>query len=153
MVPAVTSGTGKAAAGRKRTAKRRLEVKRVYDAPGPADGARILVDRVWPRGLTRKAAALDLWLRDIAPSTPLRKWFGHRPERWKQFCRRYGEELRDDPFAVAALERWMDKGSVTLVFSAKDRDHNNAVALKAYLGRARRRHTTSQAAARRSRRA
>lgn len=125
----------------------------MYDAPGPADGARILVDRVWPRGLTRKAAALDLWLRDIAPSTPLRKWFGHRPERWKQFCRRYGEELRDDPFAVAALERWMDKGSVTLVFSAKDRDHNNAVALKAYLGRARRRHTTSQAAARRSRRA
>jgi uncharacterized protein YeaO (DUF488 family) len=151
MALAVTPETRKAAAGRKPTPKRRLQIKRVYDAPDPADGTRILVDRVWPRGLTRKAAALDLWLRDIAPSTPLRKWFGHRPERWEQFCKRYGDELRDDPSDVAALERCIDKGPVTLVFSAKDRDYNNAVALKAYLERVRRRRTTSKAAARPSR--
>lgn len=115
--------------------KRRLQTKRVYDAPDPRDGARILVDRVWPRGLAKKAAGLDLWLKEIAPTTPLRKWFGHRPERWDEFRKRYGEELKDNPIALSALERWIEKGPVTLVFSAKDREHNNATALMAYLER------------------
>ncbi len=109
-----------------------LKVKRVYDPPSKEDGYRILVDRVWPRGFTKEKARVDEWRRDLGPSDALRKWFGHDPEKWDEFRRRYREELKK-------TERWADllaiaqrakKETVTLVFSAKDEAHNQAVALK-----------------------
>ncbi len=99
-----------------------VQVKRVYEPPAPADGLRILVDRLWPRGLAKEQAKVDLWLRDIAPSDELRKWFGHRPERFEQFVERYMAELQD-PQHRAALQQLQDlakEGMVTLLFSAKE---------------------------------
>jgi len=110
-------------------------LKRVYEAPGKRDGCRVLVDRLWPRGLARNKARIDLWLKDVAPSAPLRKWFAHDPLKWPEFKKRYFRELAGKPAAVKPLRSLARKGTVTLVFGARDEKHNNAVALKQYLSR------------------
>jgi uncharacterized protein YeaO (DUF488 family) len=111
----------------------RIKVKRIYEAPAKGDGLRVLVDRMWPRGMTKEAAAIDTWMRDIAPSTELRKWFGHDPEKWEQFCARYARELEAKADDVARLKAQSRTHVVTLLYGAKDTVHNNAVALKRYL--------------------
>lgn len=110
-----------------------FRLKRVYDNPAKADGRRVLVDRVWPRGLTKKEARVDDWLREIAPSARLRKWFGHDPARWIEFKRRYAAELEGQHGQVEQLVQQARKRTVTLLFGAKDIAHNNAVALKEFL--------------------
>ncbi len=110
-----------------------LTIKRVYDLPCAEDGQRVLVDRIWPRGLRKEKLADALWLKEIAPSAALRKWFGHRPERWEEFRRRYWAELDAMPETVERLRRLMGDGHVTLLYSARDTEHNQAVALRAYL--------------------
>ena len=113
-----------------------IRLKRVYLAPARADGCRVLVDRLWPRGLSKQKAAVDHWLRDIAPSTSLRKWYGHAPERWREFQRRYAAELRKQKPAVAELKALLKQHkTVTLLFSSKEERLNNAAALKAWLRR------------------
>ncbi len=108
-----------------------IQTRRAYEPPGPDDGERILVDRVWPRGRSREALAIDDWLRDVGPSDALRRWFGHDPARWQEFRRRYREELREDPRAalVEQLAHRARTGRVTLVYGARDEAHNQAVAL------------------------
>jgi uncharacterized protein YeaO (DUF488 family) len=110
-----------------------IQLKRIYDKPAKADGLRILVDRIWPRGLRKKDAQIDKWLKEIAPSTGLRKWFGHDPSRWAEFKRRYFRELDNHPERVQQIARESTKRTVTLLFGAKDTTHNNAVAFKEYL--------------------
>lgn len=110
-----------------------IAVKRVYEAPAKADGERVLVDRIWPRGVSKEDAALALWLKDIAPSDALRKWFGHEPERWAEFRKRYWVELDGNMEAVALLRDVLREGKVTLLYGAHDEAHNNAVALAEYL--------------------
>ena len=112
-----------------------IKVKRIYDPPVRTDGKRVLVDRLWPRGIRKDAAKIDLWLRDIAPSSGLRKWFGHDPEKWTLFRERYARELEAKADMVGQLRSAAKKGTVTLLFSAKDEERNNAVALKAYIER------------------
>jgi len=109
-----------------------LQLKRVYEKPDSKDGLRILVDRLWPRGLTKEKAAVDLWLKDIAPSTELRKWFGHDPEKWKEFQKKYLKELKDNKDVVTVLNERLKKGPVTLLYAAKDEVHNEAKVLKDY---------------------
>jgi uncharacterized protein YeaO (DUF488 family) len=111
----------------------KLNIKRVYEAPEKEDGQRILVDRLWPRGLTKEKAKIDLWLKDIAPSTELRQWFGHDPEKWKEFQKRYRAELKKNGEPVSLLKARIKKGPVTLVYGAKDEEHNDAVLLREYL--------------------
>ena len=111
----------------------KLRVKRVYDPPAPSDGARILVDRLWPRGMKKQAACLDAWVKEIAPSDALRKRFGHDPARWHEFQERYSAELDANPEAWRDLLERAQKETVTLLFSAHDSEHNNAIALKLYL--------------------
>jgi uncharacterized protein YeaO (DUF488 family) len=106
-----------------------VRTKRVYEPPASADGYRVLVDRVWPRGLSREKAAVDEWARELAPSTELRKWFGHKPERFDEFRRRYREELRAHEEELALLHRRARKQTVSLLFGARDAEHNNAVVL------------------------
>ena len=108
----------------------KIKIKRVYEKPDKEDGFRILVDRLWPRGLTKEKASIDLWLKDIAPSTELRKWFGHDPEKWKEFGKRYSDELKKNKEQVSLLKDQMKKGTVTLVYGAKDEEHNEALVLK-----------------------
>lgn len=110
-----------------------IQLKRAYEEPSRKDGQRILVERLWPRGLTREKAAVDLWLKDVAPSPELRKWFGHDPARWKEFERRYWKELKDHPDAVDQLRQKAKKSTVTLVYAAKDEQHNGALALKEFI--------------------
>ena len=110
-----------------------LTLKRAYDPPAPEDGFRVLVERLWPRGLKKADAALDLWLKEIAPSPELRQWFSHDPAKWEEFCRRYWAELADHPDAVNLLKEKLRQGRVTLVYGSKDEVHNAAVALKTYL--------------------
>jgi uncharacterized protein YeaO (DUF488 family) len=110
-----------------------IQLKRAYEKPSRSDGERILVERLWPRGVSKERAALNLWLKDIAPSPHLRKWFGHDPAKWKQFERQYWNELKDHSEAVELLRRKAKQGAVTLVYSAHDEQHNAAVALKAFL--------------------
>ncbi len=112
-----------------------IKVKRVYDKAERADGVRILVDRLWPRGLKKEEAALDEWVRDIAPSDKLRTWFGHKPDRWDEFQRRYTKELSapGNRVLVARLRKIVGIATVTLLYAAKDEEHNNAVALAAFL--------------------
>jgi uncharacterized protein YeaO (DUF488 family) len=110
-----------------------IQLKRAYEKPSPEDGSRILVERLWPRGLTKEKAALDLWLKDVAPSPELRKWFGHDPAKWKQFEQRYWKELRERKEAVKFLQQKIKQGDVTLVYAAHDEEHNGALALKAFL--------------------
>ena len=112
---------------------RKLEVKRIYERSEPSDGYRVLVDRVWPRGLSKQDADIDLWLRDIAPSTELRQWFGHEPRRWDAFRRRYFDELDEMPDTVAVIRDRLRKDDVTLLYSARDEERNQAVALREYL--------------------
>ena len=109
-----------------------LWIRRAYDRPGRTDGYRVLVDRVWPRGIAKDELALDEWSKDLAPSTRLRKWFGHDPERWQEFQQRYFAELAKKPAAVRDLVARARRGRVTLVYGARDPDHNQAVALRAY---------------------
>jgi uncharacterized protein YeaO (DUF488 family) len=110
-----------------------IRVKRVYESPEPGDGTRILVERLWPRGVRKDELALDAWLKEVAPSTGLRRWFGHDPARWEEFQRRYAAELSTQPDACDTIQRAADSGAVTLLFSARDVVHNNAVALKSFL--------------------
>jgi uncharacterized protein YeaO (DUF488 family) len=112
-----------------------IRIKRVYERPDPADGTRILVDRLWPRGLTKAKASVDLWLKEIAPSTELRKWFGHDPAKWAEFKTRYHAELQANDEAVARLKAASAQGTVTLVYGAKDEAHNEAVVLQQFLSR------------------
>ncbi len=110
-----------------------IRTKRSYESPAPGDGTRILVDRLWPRGLTKEKARIDAWAKDAAPSNALRQWFGHDPNRWTEFESRYFKELDANPEAVQELRHCMKGRTVTLVFGAKDALHCNAVALKEYL--------------------
>jgi uncharacterized protein YeaO (DUF488 family) len=116
-----------------------IRLKRAYEPPAPADGTRILVDRLWPRGVTKAAAAIDRWAKEVAPSTALRKWFGHDPARWPEFRRRYAAELRERAEALRALRDQAKRGPVTLVYSAHDEAHNDAIVLRdILLGRSQR---------------
>ncbi len=112
-----------------------IQLKRAYDKPSRKDGSRILVERLWPRGVTKEGAALDLWLKDVAPSPALRKWFAHDPDKWERFVERYWKELQGRGEALALLRGWIRKGPVTFVYAARDEEHNGAVALKAFLER------------------
>ena len=109
-------------------------LKRAYEAPADSDGMRVLVDRLWPRGVSKAAARIDLWLKDVAPSTKLRKWFGHDPEKWPEFQKRYRAELKGSA-ALAELRRLARQGHVTLVYGAKDVARNDAVVLAKLLRR------------------
>jgi uncharacterized protein YeaO (DUF488 family) len=112
-----------------------LKLKRIYESPQASDGCRILVDRVWPRGVSKQRAQIELWLKEIGPSTALRKWFGHEPARWPEFQKRYRRELREKAELTERI-RQMEKehGIVTLVFSARDEERNQAVVLRDFLG-------------------
>ena len=107
-----------------------VRIKRAYEAPAPEDGARILIDRLWPRGVRKDAAALDLWLKGIGPSTELRKWFGHEPSRWAEFRRRYADEIAQKPQLLAQLRDIARQGVLTMVYSAHDEQHNDALVLQ-----------------------
>jgi len=108
----------------------KIKIKRVYERPEKEDGCRILVDRLWPRGLTKEKAGIDIWLKEIAPSTELRKWFEHDPDNWEEFRKRYLEELKNNKEQVSLLKEQIGKGMVTLVYGAKDEAHNEALVLK-----------------------
>ncbi len=110
-----------------------IRLKRVYESPDSEDGTRILVDRLWPRGMTKEKANVDLWLKEIAPSTELRKWFAHDPAKWDEFQTRYRAELAANPDAVAQMLDAEKSGTVTLLYAAKDEEHNEAVVLQEYL--------------------
>lgn len=110
-----------------------ISVARAYDDAGQTQGARLLVDRLWPRGIRKADLALDEWIREVAPSNALRKWFGHDPDRWDEFRRRYRAELDDNEEAVERCLAWCRKGPVVLLYGAKDRDYNQAVELREYL--------------------
>jgi uncharacterized protein YeaO (DUF488 family) len=107
-----------------------IKLKRAYEAPASDDGTRILIDRLWPRGVRKANAAIDEWMKEIAPSTALRKWFGHDPERWPEFRRRYQSEIREHREQFDRLRTLAQHGRITLVFSAHDEAHNDAVVLK-----------------------
>lgn len=110
-------------------------IKRVYEKPEKEDGFRILVDRLWPRGLTKEKAALDLWLKEIAPTTDLRKWFHHDPEKWDEFQKRYLKELKQNKEALTILKNKMREGKVTILYAAKDENHNEAKVLRDYVNK------------------
>jgi uncharacterized protein YeaO (DUF488 family) len=110
-------------------------LKRAYEPASPTDGERVLVERLWPRGLTKRKAAVDLWMKEVAPSAELRKWFAHDPAKWKQFERRYWKELGRAKEPVALLRAKAKRGTVTLVYAARDEEHNGALALKQFLER------------------
>ncbi|MGN6603029.1 MAG: DUF488 domain-containing protein [Ginsengibacter sp.] len=110
-----------------------VTVKRIYEAAEKQDGFRILVDRLWPRGVSKEKAGIDLWLKEIAPSTELREWFNHDPAKWKEFQKKYNKELKANDEAVSILKKHMREGKVTLLYSAKDEAHNQAVALKEFI--------------------
>lgn len=115
-----------------------IQVKRIYEPPSPDDGVRILVDRLWPRGISKERAAVDDWMKDIAPSPELRKWFGHRPERFEEFQTLYERELDENPMSLALADQIRDLASektVTLLYAAKDPVHNHAVVLERWLKR------------------
>lgn len=110
-----------------------VQTKRAYESPAAEDGTRVLVDRLWPRGLKKTDAAIDHWAKDLAPSTELRKWFGHDPARWEEFRRRYSEELSEHREDIARLRDLARKGRITLVYAAHDEAHNDAVVLREIL--------------------
>jgi len=110
-----------------------IRIKRVYEEPDADDGTRILVDRLWPRGLTKEKARVDLWLKNVAPSTNLRKWFAHDLAKWTQFEARYREELKKDKEQLSLLKQEAAKGTITLVYGARDQQHNEAVVLQRLL--------------------
>jgi len=110
-----------------------VAIKRVYKEPEESNGTRILVDRLWPRGLTREKAKVDLWLKEIAPSNELRKWFAHDPKKWPEFQARYAQELKSHPVEFGALKQEAAKGLVTLLYAARDEEHNEAIILQKML--------------------
>jgi uncharacterized protein YeaO (DUF488 family) len=112
-----------------------FQLKRAYDPASPDDGCRVLVERLWPRGVSKERAALDAWLKDLATSAGLRKWYGHAPERWEEFRRRYWDELRSNREAVRELREKEREGKVTLIYAAHDEEHSGALALKQFLTR------------------
>jgi uncharacterized protein YeaO (DUF488 family) len=114
-----------------------IRLKRAYEAPSKADGERVLVERLWPRGVTKARAAVDLWLKEVAPSPELRKWFGHDREKWEQFERRYWKELQGREEVVDLLRCKAQQHTLTFVYAARDEEHNGAVALKAFIERGR----------------
>ncbi len=111
------------------------QLKRVYEEPAKSDGTRILVDRLWPRGLTKEKAHVDLWLKEVAPSNDLRKWFAHDPQKWSEFKARYKAELKHNTAQLALLKQAVAKGPATLLYGAKDTEHNEAVVLHELLTR------------------
>ncbi len=113
--------------------KRTIHLKRAYDPPAPADGRRILVERLWPRGVTKEAAQLDAWVKEISPSPELRKWYAHDPEKWPEFQRRYRAELESNRSGIEELRQAMGTGAVTFVFAAKDPERNSATVLRDFL--------------------
>jgi len=115
--------------------ERVVRIKRVYVEPSEDDGERILVDRLWPRGLTKAKAKVDLWLKDVAPSNQLRKWFAHDPERWPEFKRRYVAELKATEKPLTLLRLEVSRGTITLLYGARDEEHNEAVVLLELLQR------------------
>ncbi len=111
-----------------------IKIKRIYELPDTSDGCRVLVDRLWPRGLAKEKAAIDHWLKDLAPSNDLRRWYGHDPDKWNEFRKRYRAELDADPSVLEPLTRLMDtERTITLLFSSREEKFNNAVALAAIL--------------------
>ncbi|HEX3372994.1 MAG TPA: DUF488 domain-containing protein [Edaphobacter sp.] len=112
-----------------------VQLKRVYETPSKSDGTRILVDRLWPRGLTKEKAHVDLWLKEVAPSNDLRKWFAHDPAKWSEFKARYKAELKNNAGQLALLKQAITRGPATLLYGAKDSEHNEAVVLQDVLGR------------------
>jgi uncharacterized protein YeaO (DUF488 family) len=110
-----------------------VRLKRAYESPSAKDGKRILVDRLWPRGISKEKAALDHWMKDVAPSTELRKWFAHDPERWEEFRRRYAAQLREHSYLITELRSLARHGPITLVYAAHDEAHNDAVVLREVL--------------------
>jgi uncharacterized protein YeaO (DUF488 family) len=112
-----------------------IRTKRVYDSPAPEDGARFLVERLWPRGMKKADVPMDDWLKDVAPSDTLRRWFAHDPTKWEAFQRQYFTELDSKPAVWGPLLEATQRGTVSLLYSARDREHNNAVALQRYLER------------------
>ena len=132
FVEPFTNGRG-GAVGRIPEEEMDIQIRRAYDPPGRSDGYRVLVDRVWPRGVSRDDLDLDEWRKEIAPSNRLRQWFGHDPERWEEFQTRYFAELEQKQESVRDLVKRGRRGRVTLVYGARDTEHNQAVALSAYL--------------------
>ena len=110
-----------------------IKLKRAYDPPSPDDGVRILIDRLWPRGISKKDAALDHWMKDLAPSAELRKWFHHDPTRWREFVQRYSSEVEANMPLLDELRSLAQKGQITLVYSARNEQQNNATALKDFI--------------------
>jgi uncharacterized protein YeaO (DUF488 family) len=110
-----------------------IYLKRAYDAPSSGDGLRVLVERLWPRGVSKAKAKIDLWLRDVAPSTELRKWYNHDVEKWPQFRKRYTAELKEKGDLLTLLKHRTTEGPVTFIYAAHDEQHNSAVVLKEYL--------------------
>ena len=106
-----------------------IEIKRIYDTPKKSDGFRILVDKLWPRGVKKEDAAIDLWLKEIAPSDSLRKWFNHEPQKWPEFQKRYAKELADKQDLIDSIKEKAEQTTVTLLFASREIKHNNAVAL------------------------
>lgn len=113
--------------------RRPIRLKRVYERPGKGDGTRVLVDRLWPRGLSKQDVSADLWLKDAAPSSELRRWFGHKPSRWRQFSRKYRDELRRQPGVIELLDDLRRRAPVTLIFGARDEAHSHALVLREVL--------------------
>jgi uncharacterized protein YeaO (DUF488 family) len=110
-----------------------IKLKRVYEESAKEDGMRVLVDRLWPRGLTKEKASVDIWLKEIAPSAGLRKWFHHDPEKWIEFKKRYLLELKGKKEQIELLKKQLKKGTVTLVYGSRDEEHNEALVLKEWL--------------------
>lgn len=111
-----------------------ISIKRAYESAEKSDGVRVLVDRLWPRGMTKDKAHIDHWMKEVAPSTELRKWFGHDPEKWSEFQEKYRAELKGNP-ALAQIRALAHEGDITLIYGAKDEEHNQAVVLKKVLTR------------------
>ena len=113
----------------------KIKIKRVYEKPSKEDGTRILVDRLWPRGLTKQKAAIDLWLKEIAPTTELRKWFAHDPKKWTDFRRKYLQEIKENKEQVSIIKGHLKQGPVTLVYAARNEEYNEAQVLEELLNR------------------
>jgi uncharacterized protein YeaO (DUF488 family) len=114
-----------------------IKLKRAYEKPSTTDGERILVERLWPRGVTKQAAQVDLWLKEIAPSAALRKWFAHDTEKWAEFCKRYRSELKEKTDLIDLIKKKAKVATVTFVFAARDTEHNSALLLKEFIEKSR----------------
>lgn len=115
-----------------------IKLKRAYEKPSRKDGERILVERLWPRGMTKQTARVDLWLKEVAPSAELRKWFAHDTEKWAEFCKRYRSELKQKTEMIEVLKNKAKTATITFVYSSRDTDHNSALLLKEFVEKTRR---------------